>query len=92
MLNKKEFIKKFAEQNGCSLADAKYQVDCFLNTFVSALVEDGGVKFTSIMTAKVVNRPERVCTNPKGEKSTIPEGKRVKFSVGKPLKNQLESL
>lgn len=89
-MNKKEFINFHAKSKKLQCSEAEEQVNNFLDSLTSALMQDGSVKLTGTMSFKVNTRPAGKARNPKtGEIVDTEERKTVSFSSGKLLKDAI---
>lgn len=88
-MNKKDIIKKIAENTGVTQKDATIIVDEFLSVIVENVQTDK-VSIAGFGTFEVVERASRIGRNPQTSKEIfIPEHKVVKF---KPAKNFKDSV
>lgn len=90
-INKAEFIEYWAEKNGDSYAESERKIEQFINTFKSAVVEDGKLDIRGFMVAEVVTRAGRECRNPRNQKKIKTADKRVvRLKISPKFKNMLE--
>lgn len=88
----KACAKKYAEKRGCTLAEAEIAMKTVVDVITDAIVEDGGVTFVGGFSLEAVDRKERRGINPStGEFMIIPKRRTVRLSVGKHLKDRLNS-
>lgn len=88
-MNKKDIIKKIAENTGMTQKDVTVIVDTFVDTVMDS-IKDGKVSISGFGTFEVVERASRIGRNPQTSKEIfIPEHKVVKF---KPAKNFKDSV
>lgn len=74
MLNKEDFIRKYAETYELSKRQAKQNVEEMLDMIQKVIVEDDGVNFYGIMAFKKAKQVARQCRNPQtGEMMVSPE-------------------
>ena len=92
VINKGDFIKKFAEANGLSsISKAANLVNSFLGLVEGELVAGNKVNFTGFGQFSPVVRAAREGRNPgTGEPIHIPAKKTVKFTAGKKLKDAVK--
>lgn len=90
MVNKKYFIEKYANLRGITKTAASVEVNAFLEVLEDVIVEDEGVNFVGFGKFEIVEVPEHIGVNPRTqEPMTIPKNFRVKFNVGKMLKDRI---
>lgn len=86
-MTKAELVAKMAEEANLSKSDAGKALDAFLDGVADALKSEGKLTLTGFGTFMVSTRKARTGRNPQtGETIEIPEGKTVRFKVGKKLK------
>lgn len=86
-MTKAELVAKMAEEANLSKSDAGKALDAFLEGVADALKSEGKLTLTGFGTFMVSTRKARTGRNPQtGETIEIPEGKTVRFKVGKKLK------
>lgn len=86
-MNKDTFVKKYAVKTGQNQKDALVQVDAFIDVLIEGLKEDKKVALVGFGNFEAVDVPERTHRNPKdGSEVVKPAHKKVKFKVGKRLK------
>ena len=91
VINKGDFVKKFAEANGVSQNKANEMVNSFLGLVEGELVAGNEVNFTGFGKFSVAARAAREGRNPgTGEPIHIPATKAPKFSAGKGLKDAVK--
>jgi len=91
VINKGEFVKKFAEKNGISQNKANETVNAVISGIEDELKAGNAVNFTGFGKFDVVNRAAREGRNPgTGEKIRIPATKAPRFSAGKTLKDAVK--
>ena len=81
-MDKLQFIKKYKEnyEKRITNADAKKDVEAFLNLIEDNIVEAGSIKFKGVGTFSLLKRKPRVISNPKTrERMTIYTLPIVKF-------------
>lgn len=90
IMTKTEFSERIAEKLDVSKKQANAFVDAFTNTLTEALKDGEKVTFTGFGTFEPSVVAEHEGVNPTtGERITIPEKVRAKFSAGKTLKDIL---
>ncbi len=89
-MNKTEFVDAFAEKISCTKVDAGKIVNAFFDLISETLKSGQDIRVVGFGTFKVVDVKEKNITNPQnGKKMTVPASKRVRFSVGKALKENV---
>ena len=63
IINRAEFIAYWSEKNGKSIAESERQIEDFINTFKSAVVEYGKLDLRGFASAEIVTRTGRECLN-----------------------------
>lgn len=92
MLKKKEELVKLmvSEGLGKNQREAGEYLDKFMDVICKAITEHGGFSILGKMKFEVVDTKPRIGRNPQtGEEFKIEAGKRVKFTAGKELKDNL---
>lgn len=85
-MNKKDIIKKVAENTGMTQKDVTVTVDTFVDTVMDS-IKDGKVSISGFGTFEVVERAARMGRNPKtGMEIMIPASKSPKFKPAKAFK------
>lgn len=91
VINKGDFVKKFAEANAVSQNKANELVNSFLGLVEGEMVAGNEVNFTGFGKFSVADRAAREGRNPgTGEPIHIPATKAPKFSAGKGLKDAVK--
>jgi DNA-binding protein HU-beta len=91
-MNKADLVSSVAEIAGLTKADADKAVDAVFAAITNTLKEGDDVRLVGFGSFSVSSRPAREGKNPRtGEKITIPASKAPKFSVGKGLKDAVNS-
>lgn len=86
-MNKKDIIKKVAENTGVTQKDVTAIVDTFVDTVMDS-IKDGKVSISGFGTFEVVERAARIGRNPKtGMEIEIPASKSPKFKPAKAFKD-----
>lgn len=86
-MNKKDIIKKVAENTGMTQKDVTAIVDTFVDTVMDS-IKDGKVSISGFGTFEVVERAARMGRNPKtGMVIEIPGSKSPKFKPAKAFKD-----
>lgn len=90
-INKIEFIEYWTERNKVSKVQAKDSIQQFIDTFKSAVAENGKLDIYGFLTAEVVNRAARECKDPRNQKKIKTTAKRlVKLKISPKFKMMLE--
>lgn len=90
MLNKREFIAKFAEVSGRSKAESSKIVESMIQTFEKAVLEDGGVQITGVITLGTKTVASKNIINPSTKKPMqTKESKSLYVKTGKTLKDKM---
>ena len=91
-MNKTDLVSKVAELGGLTKADADKAVDATFAAITAALKGGDDVRLVGFGSFSVAARAAREGKNPRtGEKIAIPASKAPKFSVGKALKDAVNS-
>jgi len=91
-MNKADLVAKVAELAGLTKSDADTATDAVLAAITNALKGGDDVRLVGFGTFSVTARPSRQGRNPQtGKAITIPASKTPKFSVGKGLKEAVNS-
>ncbi len=86
-MNKKDIIKKVAENTGMTQKDVTVIVDTFVDAVMDS-VKNGKVSISGFGTFEVVERAARMGRNPKtGMEIEIPASKSPKFKPAKAFKD-----
>lgn len=86
-MNKKDIIKKVAENTGMTQKDVTVIVDAFVDAVMDS-IKDGKVSISGFGTFEVVERAARIGRNPKtGLEIEIPASKSPKFKPAKAFKD-----
>jgi len=86
-MNKKDIIKKVAENTGMTQKDVTVIVDAFVDAVMDS-IKDGKVSISGFGTFEVVERAARIGRNPKtGMEIEIPASKSPKFKPAKAFKD-----
>lgn len=88
-MNKKDIIKKVAENTGMTQKDVTVIVDTFVDAVMDS-IKDGKVSISGFGTFEVVERAARMGRNPKtGMEIEIPASKSPKFKPAKAFKDSV---
>ena len=91
-MNKADLVAKLAEISGLTKADADKVTDAVFAAITAALKSGDDVRITGFGSFSVTDRPARDGRNPRtGETLTIAVSKVAKFTVGKALKDAVNS-
>jgi nucleoid DNA-binding protein len=86
-MNKEELINAISEKTGFTKADSKRFLDAHLEAIEEALKKGDNVQLIGFGSYSIVERKATTGRNPRtGEEIKIAASKKVKFSVGKQLK------
>lgn len=86
-MNKKDIIKKVAENTGMTQKDVTVIVDTFVDAVMDS-IKNGKVSISGFGTFEVVERAARMGRNPKtGMEIEIPASKSPKFKPAKAFKD-----
>ena len=91
-MNKEELIAAIAEKSEYTKVDVKKYLDAYIEVVTKALKKGDSIQLVGFATLTVVSKPARKGRNPRtGKEISIPASKAVKFSVGKQLKEAVNS-
>jgi DNA-binding protein HU-beta len=91
-LSKADLVSAIAEKSGKTKADTKTFLDAFLDTFTDELVKGNEIAIIGFANFKVEQVAERQGRNPgTGQPITIPAKKAVKVTIGKSLKDAVNT-
>ena len=89
-MHKKDLISVVASKTGLSKKDSTSMLEAMLEAMEGALKKQEKVTLIGFGTFSVAKSPARKGRNPQtGKEIKIPASKRVKFSVGKALKESV---
>lgn len=92
MLNKKEFIAKFAEISGKTKVESESILNDMISTFEDAVINNGGVQITGVVTVGVKTVKAKNIINPSTKKPMqTKESLSLSIKTGKTLKDKLNS-
>jgi DNA-binding protein HU-beta len=92
-MHKIDIIKAISEQTGCLQKDASLLVDSFIEVVKGAIRKGEKVTLIGFGTFSVVDTKAKTGRNPQtGKEIRIPASKKVRFSVGKNLKEEIKGL
>ncbi|MDR2077863.1 MAG: HU family DNA-binding protein [Rickettsiales bacterium] len=92
-MHKIDIIKAISEQTGCLQKDASLLVDSFIEVIKGALRKGDKVTLIGFGTFSVVDTKAKTGRNPQtGKEIRIPASKKIRFSVGKNLKEEIKGL
>lgn len=90
-MHKMDLVKHVAESTGLSKKDAEASVNAFVESVTKALKKGDKVTLIGFGTFSVVKTAARKGRNPQtGKEIKIPASKKVKFTVGKKLKESVK--
>lgn len=91
-MHKIDLVKAIAEQTGCLQKDTNMLVDAFIENIKTALKKGEKVTLIGFGTFSVVDTKAKMGRNPQtGAEIKIPASKKIRFSVGKTLKEDIKS-
>ncbi len=91
-MHKIDLVKAIAEQTGCLQKDANTLVDAFIENVKEALKCGDKVTLIGFGTFSVIDTKAKTGRNPQtGKEIKIPASKKIRFSVGKTLKEEIKS-
>lgn len=91
-MHKNDLIKAIAEETGHTQKDIGLIVDILLSKFEETLLMGEKITLIGFGTFSVVDTKEKMGRNPQtGKEIKIPASKKVKFTVGKSLKEQIKA-
>lgn len=89
-MHKTDLIKQIANDTGLSQKDAAAALESFLSTTTKALKKGDTITLIGFGTFKITKTAARKGRNPQtGKEIQIPASKRVRFTAGKGLKEQV---
>lgn len=90
-ITKQKVIKRIARQTSMHPAEVRLVIQSFLDGITEDLTNGDRIEFRDFGVFKVVIRKQKIGRDPKRPKIAvlIPEQKRVKFTVGKNLKEKV---
>jgi DNA-binding protein HU-beta len=92
-MHKIDIIKAISEQTGCLQKDASLLVDSFIEIVKGAVRKGDKVTLIGFGTFSVVDTKAKTGRNPQtGKEIRIPASKKIRFSVGKNLKEEIKGL
>ncbi|MDR0571251.1 MAG: HU family DNA-binding protein [Rickettsiales bacterium] len=91
-MHKNDIVKAVAEKTGHTQKDVALFVDSFLDVVKCGLLKGDKVTLIGFGTFDVIDTKEKTGRNPRtGKELKIPASKKVKFIVGKILKEEIKS-
>jgi DNA-binding protein HU-beta len=91
-MNKKDLVKNVAELSGLSVVDSTKAVTALMDTIADTLKKGDDVNLVGFLKLTKKKREARVGRNPKtGDKIEIPSAWVVKVTIGKILKDIINS-
>ncbi|MDR1498882.1 MAG: HU family DNA-binding protein [Rickettsiales bacterium] len=91
-MHKIDIVRAISEQTGCLQKDANILVDAFIESVKMALKKGEKITLIGFGTFSVVDTKAKTGRNPQtGKEIKIPASKKIKFSVGKNLKEEIKS-
>ena len=92
-MNKAQFVEAIAHDANIPKVEARKAIDAMIRVTVQSLREGERLTLTGLGTFNVQQRPERVGRNPRtGAPMTIPACMAAKFSLFKPLRDELKTI
>jgi DNA-binding protein HU-beta len=90
-MHKNDIVREVAEKTGHTQKDVALFVEGFLDTVRCGLLKGEKVTLIGFGTFDVVDTKEKIGRNPQtGKELKIPASKKVKFTVGKALKEEVK--
>jgi len=90
VVSKPDLIRSVAESTGKTIKEVTEVVDCTFDAIYNNLAEGSAVQLTGYMKLSTVTTQDRFGRNPStGATMLIKGSRRVKFSIGKILKEKL---
>ncbi len=90
-MHKIDLVKAIAEQTGFLQKDAGLLVDTFIDNVKKALKKGEKITLIGFGTFSVVDTKAKIGRNPQtGKEIKIPASRKIKFSVGKNLKEDIK--
>lgn len=90
-MHKNDLIKAVADQTGCLQKDAAVLVEALIENIKNALKKGDKVTLIGFGTFSVVDTKAKTGRNPQtGKEIKIPASRKVRFSVGKSLKEEIK--
>jgi DNA-binding protein HU-beta len=91
-MHKIDMVKAIAEQTGCLQKDVNVLIDAFIESTKKALKKGDKVTLIGFGTFSVIDTRAKTGRNPQtGQEIKIPASKKIRFSVGKTLKEEIRS-
>lgn len=91
-MHKNDLVKAIAEKTGNTQKDVALFVETFLDSVKEGLMAGEKVTLIGFGTFGVVDTKEKMGRNPQtGKEIKIPASKKVKFTVGKALKDEIKA-
>lgn len=91
-MNGKELARAIATDSGSTIKDTEKFIDSMKKVVTGALIGGERVQLMGFLTLECKDSPARVGTNPQtGGTVQIPARKKVKVTVGRTLKNAINS-
>ena len=91
-ITKKDIVGRITETTKAKQSSVKAVVQCFLNEIVVELARNNRLEFRDFGVFEVRERAARTAQNPKTlEKVQVPAKKKVKFKMGRIMKEKLSN-
>ena len=91
-ITKKDLLDRIAEKMKTKRVSVKPIVQCFLNEIIAELAKNNRLEFRDFGVFEVREQAARTAKNPKTlEKIQVPAKRRVKFKMGRIMKDKLNS-
>jgi nucleoid DNA-binding protein len=88
---KQELINTLSEKTGNTKVASELFLDSFVETILESLKKGRDINLIGFGSFKIVETKARLGRNPRtGKEIKIPAGKKVKFTIGKTLKNAVK--
>ncbi len=92
MLNKKDLIAKYAKISGKSKAESETIINDMITAFEEAVINDGGIQLTGVVTIGVKTVKAKTVINPSTKKPMqTKESLSLSIRTGKTLKEKLNA-
>ena len=85
------FVERYAEINNMPKTKSKEEILRFIDTFKTCTVDDNGVDINGFVKSEIIEKPERVCKNPRTQENIVkPKSKKIKVSAKPSFAKMLE--
>ena len=91
-VTKRQIVERIAKQTGQTQAITQDIIQSFMDEIVAELAKGNKLEFRDFAVFEVVTRRSRAARNPKtGEDVFVPEGRAVRFKMGRQMKHRVAS-